>query len=247
MGPYTLLVNRLNKLEVVDTREEIDMSNYIARTDTSLKKLITKGHRESYIDNPKLHEGGTFILTYIDNSILVVNPSNGDYVLPGYIHVSNSLENILSGYYGRRISNKATKYPLEGDILINQNILASRSTARIYSRYNVADFIDGWHIYSNSSDSRCKYVISDEGNGIKCRDIDGIVMMTQIVPVERISGITRLRIRCENAGIIMVGTEICNKEGDIWTWEGNPIIEDTNISIGVTHNGYVGRVEILND
>lgn len=248
MSPYTLLVNREFKFELVDTRQEIDYSQYIGTTTSTWKKVVTAGQRRYNSRNVNLHSGQTYILTYEKGQIVIVNPGKGDYIPPGYERVSRPLEELFRGWDGSKCVNRSRIVPMPGSYLFNPEIRATQNQFCIYRNQPQRDYVKGWTLFTNNQASYYCYIQKEEAGGIKCRNEGDTAMATQTICKEALEGKTSLRIRCRGTHAVILGTEPMIHEPDgTWTWEGEPITEDTMLTIEINSTNFSGNVEFLDD
>ena len=249
MNPYTLLLGTDFKFRVVDTRQEVDNSQFLGTTTSTWKKVFTAGQRRYANRNTNLHDGNTYILTYEKGRIVVVNPGKGDYVPPGYELISRPLEEILRGYDGSRCVARSRLVPLEGAYLFNAALNTANNRFCVYRNQPNRDYVRGWSIFTSyDSASYYCYIVKGEDGGIKCQNDGNSAMASQTICKESIEGKTSLRLRCEGTTVVMLGTDpMTRDEYGIWNWEGEPIVGDILLSVRIGSESFVRNVEFLDD
>lgn len=246
---YRVLLNTQRKFELVDTRDEVDMSRFIGYTTSTWKKLVTAGQRRWNSSSATLHNGSTYILTYPDNSIQVVNPGKGDYIKPGFTRISQGLEHLFMGHDGDRCANRARIVPLGDHKLLNTTLNVIQRQFCVYRGQPNKQYLPGWTIFTNTERSYyCYMTRDDDGVGLKCRTVGDNATIHQTMCKEIFEGSTSLRLRARGATTVMIGTDALTPGDDgIWTWEGEAIAGDTMITVGIGSEHYVTGVNFLND
>lgn len=253
---YKVLLNDSYKFEVVDVREPIDLSRFVAYTTSTWKKIITASQRNyTTMSSVNLHDGRTRILTYPDGKLAVVCPGKGDYIPPGSCRISNSLESVFQGWDGSRCVARSRLVPMSGHKILNNNFVSIRSSFCVYSNQPSKDSVMGWCIHqAPDNTSYYLYIDRSEDGGIRCRPrrqgSAGVVycaMATQMIRKEIFAGSTRLRIRAEGATTLFIGTDQMIKGDDgIWQWDGEAITDDVQLAVGIGTD-VVRSVEFLDD
>jgi hypothetical protein len=245
---YEVFLNENYRFEVVDVRDNVDMSRFIGYTTSTWKKIVTSNQRNYNTLSSNIHGGSTFILTYPDNSIHVFNGGKGDYAPPGYTRVSRDLENLFRGWDGERVVQRCRLIPLSPLKIFNGQFGGSQGSFCVSRDSTQSRYIMGWTArVLPSSNSNYIYVLSAHGRGVKCRTQGSSVILTQNLCKEIFEGYTRIRLRSPGASMVLINETPMRLVDGVWTWEGDAITEDMMLSVVVGHDHWVSGVEILND
>lgn len=258
--PYRIFVNQNGKFEVVDMRDNPDLTRFIAETTSSWKKVTTAGQRRYYSTDHNIHSRpGTYLLSYDKGPCIAVDPSKGDYIPPGYTRVSLELRELFNGHSGAKCVQRSRLVPMHGSFLINDSLASSRNQFCIYRNRPEKGVIPGWSLYHNCS---TYYVYVLTVDGLKCSRSTDTALITQPMAKELLEGRTRLRVRLhapedipesENTNdplsrAVLLNDTPLTREGDVFTWEGDePLTEDTLLSIEINGLRTLRRVEVLDD
>lgn len=253
MNGYEVLLKNNSEIEVVDTRGGVDYSRYMGKATSSWKKMFTSGARTYYNGSMDVHTNsrGIHIYTYPDKSIHVADVSAGDYLPPGYINVSRSLQNVCH-IDRHKTSIRCGFIPIHSPILNSSFMyyVPGRNWTRItvYSNSTSFAFI-GWdmHVFNDSTSSFRYGYLEKSDDGMRSREGFSKVLMSQLLKSSLVEGLTSIRIRCSGAESVLIGTELMTREDDVWTWTGDPIVGDAQLSILVGYVDPVQSVEWLND
>lgn len=250
--PYRIFVNQGGKFELVDMRTNPDLSDYIAETTSSWKKVITAGQRGYYSTSYNFTRG-TYLLSYPKGPCIAVNPTKGDYIPPGYTSVSRDLDSLFNGYDAYKIVARSKLKPLHGDLLVNYMLEASTRTAYLYRNQVLKTAVPGWALV-NGGNNYCSYI--DLSEGPTCRYSDDNVIMTQSIDSSVWDGRTRLRIRLNSdeggetpiSRSVLINDMPMIRDGDIFTWERDESPEgDVQISVAIGSDRPLSDIEVLND
>lgn len=249
MSNYKVLLNNVGRFELIDIRDNIDESDFIAQTTSSWKRVVTAGQRKYHDVNHNIHNtNATYIFSYPDGAVEVVNPNKGDYVPPGFIHVSKRLEALFGGYDGFKCVHKSRLIPMPGCNIINGSLRSGRGRSYIYSNNGPCNEIYGWKLYHPGEGAYSRIVEYSESEGIKCSTENEFILAIQVLDKNILEGRTHIRVLCEGTDLVMIGTDILTREEDgHWLWEGDELTKDTSLTIRVGCSISINHVEILND
>lgn len=235
MSNYEVYLNNDRELVVVDKREPIDLSLYDSVIANSWKTIITPSRRKSRSNTAyPVNANGLRIFTYPDNSIVVANPRSGDFIPPGYSHVSEDIHFTLeNGYYYNAILKRCKLKPLRGLVVCSElksvpNTFGegpSRSPSRVI----------GWDSMHNNSNVNMLRVRNDE-EGYRCDREECSVVLCQTLDKSLTDGLTRIQVKAANAkGVVLGNTTLTQVEGttDTWLWEGEPLNGSVDIFVGI--------------
>lgn len=251
--PYKVYLQPNGKFAVVDTRDNPDLSGFIAQTTSSWKKLATAGQRRYFNINHNIHDGHTYLLSYGRKDCIAVNPSKGDYVPPGFDRVSRKLGELFSGWDGTRAVQRARLLPMPGCSLINETLaLGRRGHSSVYRHNPHVDYIPGWIMSHNNQNSYYSYVDLDEDEGVKALDARHPVIITQSVCKESLTN-SSIRVLVEGTtSQVMMGAHRLTSMGTVdgvTTWGVDleePLEEDSNLTL-VIGTSYIKSVRLAND
>lgn len=120
MSNYKAFITKRKTLEVKDLDDpDFNLDQCVARTDTPWSKMITPCHRGIYVPGPVVNEHLYFAL-YPKSKLIVIG--RDDYVPPGMISKSTRVSYLFNAHEASSILKRCTLLPLEGCLLINQNL-----------------------------------------------------------------------------------------------------------------------------
>ncbi len=249
---YQLLLSDSGKLEVVDTYTT-DISGFhgIATQDikTTLGPLLKSNLSTKQED---MSEANTFfVVTNSDDTVEIVNPSNGDYVAADIQHRSHDLSAILDGYDGFQTVARA-KIKAIGDKLIcnskllNQCIPTKVNSFGVYNDEVSERCVPGWSVTSNNTNvtSRAQYNPEEQGMFM----VEGTFIASQTI--EGLSNATSFSMRVKGKpSIILFGGNIMTLEVDnegftTASWSGESVGENPILTIEISTDP-VGELEVI--
>lgn len=263
-GNYEVFLKTSGRFEVMDMRTNPDLSQYIARTSSSWKRLVNAGQRRYYSADHDMHaRAGIYALSYGKGPVVIVNPSKGDYIPPGFDRVSRELGELFGSWDGTRSVDRSRLVPMDGEPLINTGLSSTYTHSfNVYRNSPTTSHIPGWSVYYNNGPSYYCPVSCGE-NGVRTTQDGYICTVSQMLVKEVIVGMTRIRVRLSFADLqeedrgrnpsygkdraVLLGSTLLTRDGDDWLWEGDALTSDTLLTIECNSLRGLSTVEILHD
>lgn len=263
---YKIYLGRDMSLTLVNSKDEVDMSNFISVSESSFKKMFTLGQRRRYSSNRDL-ESGTYILTYPDNSIELVSPEKGDFVNPGFRYVSCELTGEISNVYTKRDILRRCKWKsLTDDVVFNGMLICSSLYRNMYIYRSSPDvgLYAGWTLLLHDGAYSCPFnsytYVLDNTNlqrGICKRDESPNLFISQNLKRDKVEAMDRIAFRLTdqegnpyNADMVLLGSSILqyNSEDNYWCLNGElPEGDEIPLSIKLNSTEILYLVEECRD
>lgn len=223
MGNYKFMIGQDCRFRLVDTRDNVDYSQFIAGTSSSYKAILTASDRNRSGPDRSLEEGA-FMLTYPRGKVEIVNVSKGDYVPPGYERVSINIAHAIEGWSGIKAVRRSVLTPPPGQYIINP-LMVTRFTGSFRVSSTEINKVLGWTIAN--SDTSVSLRMRSDSNGIHA--YEGVGVMYQNIHVE---GVTSIELVCRDVTNVFINSDPMESMGEgVWRWSGDPLGEDTTLSV----------------
>lgn len=242
---YKFMLDTTFRVRLVDIYDsEFNPEGYVAEVRKGVKAMYSPGMRRwNRMNGTQVMSriSGIQIMTCANGDVYIGDPSKCDPVPEDCLYICPATA--LERNYAAAIKKAHGAISTTESLLVNPDLQGqgSRRVARGSENYAA---IPGWALYQNSGYG--VVVRANSGEGI-CINNDIQVIMSQLIPKERIGGVTYLKVKADNAVAVSIGNNVMTREEGFWVLQlPEPIQGDTRISVLLPINGVrVNEVKVV--